>query len=610
MFLPLAALAVLAVAIVAFAGTVGNNAGFEDDDGNLIDNSGNSLIDWNTFDPVLWQPSPTLTPTREADKTSNGFTFKGIEDWQATTSDSGFAGGTKQDDECATVGTAKAPNKDDLKRIYLATTTKDVVVSPGVTESHTFLELAWVRIPQNTTSPSAHIAFEFNKDEKGTCDEPGGLATRSVGDMLIVYDFEGGASDTPRLTLRRWVDSGACEVGSSSPPCWGPATDLTASGVAEAKVNTTSTVVDDLTPPALNDADGESVTSTLGLNEFGEAGIDLTDADVFGPGQCEGFGTAFGVSRSSGNSATAQMKDIVGPADFTLANCGQITIIKRTAPRGVDQNFGFTSTIAGAELDCSPDTTPAGFTLNDDAGVDTTALGGNTETCTNVPAGSYTVTEGANPSGFDFTSLVCTATGGASGAQDGTIAKQANITMVPNGTVTCVYTNTQQLGAIQVTKTRKHAATPLNSAHSGVTFTVKQGTTTVATGVTDSNGKACFGSLPFGSYTVTETVPAGYSVDANDKLVTVDNSAACADDPFGGETVSFHNTPLTDLTVTVNSDVDGGTGSTINCVDGATPPNSVASGTIPATAPDNGDGSATAPNLVPGTYTCTVVIDP
>ena len=43
------------------------------------------------------------------------------------------------------------------------------------------------------------------------------------------------------------------------------------------------------------------------------------------------------------------MKDLVGPADFTLTNCGQIKIIKRTDPRGVNQNFGFTSTIAGSQ---------------------------------------------------------------------------------------------------------------------------------------------------------------------------------------------------------------------------------------------------------------------
>jgi hypothetical protein len=26
--------------------------------------------------------------------------------------------------------------------------------------------------------------------------------------MLIVYDFEGGATDTPTISLRRWVTSG------------------------------------------------------------------------------------------------------------------------------------------------------------------------------------------------------------------------------------------------------------------------------------------------------------------------------------------------------------------------------------------------------------------
>lgn len=61
---------------------------------------------------------------------------------------------------------------------------------------------------------------------------------------------------------------------------------------------------------------------------------------------------------------------------------------------------------------------------------------------------------------------------------------------------------------------------------------------------------------------------------------------------------------LTDLTASVNSQVDGGTASTITCVDG--------NGTIVAsgTTDPNGDGSASATNLEPGTYTCTLVIDP
>ena len=47
------------------------------------------------------------------------------------------------------------------------------------------------------------------------------------------------------------------------------------------------------------------------------------------------------------------MKDIVGPADFNLTNCGTINIIKRTSPRGVDQNFSFTSTIGPTTMKVS-----------------------------------------------------------------------------------------------------------------------------------------------------------------------------------------------------------------------------------------------------------------
>jgi hypothetical protein len=290
------------------------------------------------------------------------------------------------------------------------------------------------------------------------------------------------------------------------------------------------------------------------------------------------------------------MKDLVGPGNVDLNNCGDIRIIKRTNPRGVAQDFSFTSNIAGAELLCSPDTTPASFTLNDDAGVDTDppAAGGNTELCRNVPTGSYTVTEGADPAGFAFESMTCTATG--PGTSVSTSGKVASITMAGGGSVTCIYVNRQQLGAIRVTKTRKHAAAGAgNHPHAGVTFTVDG-----RTGVTDANGVVCFDGLPFGTYTVTETVPAGYSVDLNPQSATVDNNADCDDDPFVGEPLSFHNTPLTDLTVSINSQVDGGTASTVSCTNGGP------SGSTEA----NGDGAFTVTGLAPNIYVCTVVIDP
>jgi hypothetical protein len=582
----------LVLAIGASAGPVSTAAGFQGDDGNLIDDGAG--IDWNSFDPVQWNIG--TAPYRQAAKADLGWDFLGIEDDQGNNSDTAFAGGTKQDNNCATVQGAKAPNKDDLKRVYLASKIDPVT-------GNVYLALSWIRIPQNTTSPSAHIGFEFNKATSGACPASAdGLVQRTAGDLLFVYDFEGGSTDTPTISVREWVTtaSDTCEVGSNSPVpngCWGPSVDLTDSGFAEARVNTSNVgpVLDALAPPAPPAT--ASVDQTLQLNEFGEAIIDLTGAGIFEPGTCNSFGKAFAVSRSSGNSATAQMKDLAGPGDFELRNCGTIIIKKRTIPRGVDQDFSYTSNIAGTDLSCSPDSTPASFVLNDAAGVDTDdppTAGGNTEECDNVPAGTYTVTEGADPPGFEFVDLVCDPA--ASAVISG---KQATITLQPDDTVTCIYQNRQQLGAIRITKTRKHAADgPGPHGHPGVTFTVNPGN---LTGQTDANGVLCFDGLAFGTYTVTEILPAGYVNDGPlSQQVTVDNNATCTDSPYGGETALFSNTPLTDLTVTINSQVNGGTASTVSCTNGGP------SGSTDA----NGDGTFTTTNLLPNTYVCTVVIDP
>src|SRR5438093_7839919 len=198
----------LAIGGAASAGPIGNAAGFEDDDGNLVVNS---TFDWNGFSPVTWTGS---APYQSASKTASGWVFNGLTDAQKLSTDTGFVGGTKQDDDCAGVTGSSAPNKDDLKRIYIAQKTVNGQI---------YLMLAWVRIPLNTTSSSAHIGFEFNQATT-PCPAPpptnsDGLVKRTAGDMLIVYDFEGGSS-SPVLTVRRWVLSGACDVSSDSAPCW------------------------------------------------------------------------------------------------------------------------------------------------------------------------------------------------------------------------------------------------------------------------------------------------------------------------------------------------------------------------------------------------------
>jgi hypothetical protein len=138
---------VLSGAIPAVAGPVSNQAGFEGDDGNLAPAA---LInfDWNSFAPTGWTGT---APSRTATKTVSGWAFTGLEDAQATTTDSAFAGGTKQDDNCPTVTGAKAPNKDDLKRVY---------VTSNTVGGEVFLGLSWVRIPQNTTVCSHRLRVQ------------------------------------------------------------------------------------------------------------------------------------------------------------------------------------------------------------------------------------------------------------------------------------------------------------------------------------------------------------------------------------------------------------------------------------------------------------------
>jgi hypothetical protein len=157
--------------------------------------------------------------------------------------------------------------------------------------------------------------------------------------------------------------------------------------------------------------------------------------------------------------------------------------------------------------------------------------------------------------------------------------------------------NTNNCGAIKVMKTRKHAADGAGDhPQSGVNFTVNG-----VTKATDANGEACFDGLALNQqYTVVETLPPGYAADEADltKEVTPDNSASCSASPYVGETVTFRNTPLTDVQIKVTSQVTGGTSNTVDCT---------------GTSLDDTDGGnvdKTATNLQPSTIICTIVIDP
>jgi hypothetical protein len=177
--------------------------------------------------------------------------------------------------------------------------------------------------------------------------------------------------------------------------------------------------------------------------------------------------------------------------------------------------------------------------------------------------------------------------------------------------VTVTFVNPRQRGAIVIDKTAKHAAAENGEmAHEGVTFTVKDSEGNVVPGgtvVTDVNGTACVDNLLFGDYTVTETLPANYHAEGDlEKAVTVDSAATCGPPTTGDpESVSFVNVPLTNLDVAVDSQVPGGTHSTIDCtLDGTS------LGTAPGAGEALDDVALGLDDLEPGTYVCTVVIDP
>jgi hypothetical protein len=540
----------LLVAIPVLANLAGST--FEGNDGNLV---------VNTAGNTDWANAPNRV---RGDDLASGST------------DNSFGGGTKEDDPNVNVVTGSIPpQKSDLTRFYVA--------SEFATNSN-FLYLAWER---SNVLGSANMDFELNQKAQPNLTTTGPKTlVRTAGDVLITFDF--GGSGSPTLGLLKWVTSGATSqcFSANSLPCWGNRVNLSAAGFAEGAVN--SVTVSD---PIAN--------VSLPAGTFGEAAVNLTAAGVFPAGTCAALGSAFLKSRASA-SFPAEVKDFIAPQPVNISNCGKITIIKHTNPRGVDQVFDYTSNLkpnanAGgvAGVDAQ-----GNFSLND-AGNTTGDSTANTVSESDLLAGTYTVTEGADPTGFAFDSVTC------SGGTTATSGKTVTITLAPDDDVVCTYVNDQQLGAIKITKTSSKAAgTPL----AGATFTITSGGTPISGSpfTTDANGSICVDNLTFGDYSVQETgAPTGYAIDdATAHTVTVDNNATCSDATYVGESISFTDTPLTDLLVKATSQATGGTQSKITCVDSsnANIGNSPQGFSDPVQVDANG--------LKPGTYTCTVEIDP
>jgi hypothetical protein len=425
---------------------------------------GNLLTSPTTFGSTDWQNVAGLNA---------GF------DLLSGSGDNSFGQGTKEDNPNATVVHGSIPNnKSDLTRFYEA--------SEIGTNNDNFAYLSWERA---NTLGTANIDFEINqKTTPGFNGSTSGAVTlnRTAGDLLVTYDFTNGGG-TPTIGLQRWLTSATNPVvpgfatnvcfSSNTFPCWGDEKTLDGTD-SIGGVNNIDPVTDPLFPGSPN------YINPLPKVQFGETAIDLTKAGVFPPGICEAFGSAFVKSRSS-SSFTAEVKDFIAPIPINISNCGSIEIIKHTDPRGADQVFSYTSNlpaeppgtvggVAQGGVTC-PGNANAGvqadgsFCLNDagnSAGGDSA---GNTVLNNALQAGTYTVTEGGDPSGFTFETMSCT------GGSTSTSGKVAMINLKPGDQVVCTYVNQQNTATMKTQESTGGVAVPPGQAvHDTATVTGNQ----------------------------------------------------------------------------------------------------------------------------------------
>ena len=481
-----------------------------------------------------------------------------LTDGAASTSDDSFTPGQKQDTTCPDVEGHKNPPKDDFTHVASFfeqnTTTGDV-----------YLYGATIRFAANGN------ASENIELKQGTTLCPGGstLIARTAGDKLLAIDYLGGGSAVEFHVLT-WVTSGACFVGNNTAPCWGATVATLDPTVAEGGVNGST----------ITAANNPISNQNLVAGKFAEFGVNLSGAGILPSGSCDGISQTVWESRSSGSSFVSSTKDIT-IEDKDIALCGSVEVTKVGSDGGSQAGAVFTLYEGGpdplGDVVGTCTVNGDGDCVNDDG---TTTFPPSFD---DLQPGTYTIDETTVPDGYGKDTDL---------PQTFTVAAGQNVQLS--------YEDPALTGAIQITKTAKHADTSGETSPNlvaGFTITDSDGATHSAT--TDENGSACVDGLPAGDATVSETdPPTGYS-PGPDQIVTVVASTTCAD--ANGVTASFENTPLTDVDITIDSQVEGGTSTTITCFDADG--NEVDSVTV-------SDGSLSLDDLPPQILDCEINIDP
>lgn len=337
-------------------------------------------------------------------------------------------------------------------------------------------------------------------------------------------------------------------------------------------------------PPALTGSipnggqlTGSFTAGTYSVSEAVPAGWDLTNIACTG-----GTVTITGATANPTNGFEAGDTTVNitlasgGAADCTFTNTrrGSLTIVKNTI--GGDGSFAFT----GAQ----------GFQIQTASGT-----GQNTTAFASVAPGNYAVTETV-PTGWSLTALTC-----SNGSTTSLANATASVTIAAGESVVCTFTDTK-LGSIRIVKRIESDVT------TAFPFTVPttmdaSGTFSLTPTVQATEASRQFDNLAPGSYAITETNPAGWTlvgltcVDPTADSTTSVANATASVNLAAGETVecTFVDTQFSTITISVVS--VGGAG-TFDF-------NSTNLGANAFSLTTSGDGvksSQAFGNLPPGTY--------
>ena len=518
-------LPVWGLAALASASTISTST-FEIDDATGVGSNlvvdGTNKSDWRSV-------STTANVTNE--------TFDYVADTSGQ-ADNSFGNGTKEDTTVPSVVSGGIPpNKSDLKEFFV------YVERVG---AKSYLNLAWSRVqdPSGTTN----MDFELNQS---SLTHGNGVPKRTQDDLLITYDLSRGGAH-PTLGFRKWN-------GNDTSGAWGAYQQFDSS-IAIGSIN--EQALGAVTAP------NGATYGPYSARTFGEASIDLNEADIFNPASCTSFGQAYLKSRSS-DSFTSALKDYVAPVPTAITNCGRAIVHKTNSATSALLD-GATFTVApGNAATPSVTTVPALV-------VDGQAVAGVFCIDKLLFGTQYTFTESDEPDGFsgaDPQTFTPTTSGNC-----------ANVTAATTATLT--FANTPLRGSILVKKTTSDGSV-LDGATFGYRVSSSTGTFTAMAGVSGQAGWFCVDGLEFATYTVRETAaPTGYNPAANQNH-TVSSASTCA-----ARTSPQLGTP--DLTF-VNNPAPGTI--TISKRDDASPPNPLA-GVEFKLYNDDGTGGAFNTNTV------------